>query len=244
MIPRRPHAANGVSVVRQDAFTLVTLLVFVAVLNVMVAVALPLWTQQIQREKEEELIFRGLQYAEAIRVFQQRAGRYPVRLEELLEIQPRSIRQLWKDPMTESGEWDLIVAQTAGQARGRNLTPQAQAEQRPRRRRGRRQPETVTIGPISGVRSKSTEKAIKVWMGGDTHNAWVFTAEVLPIAPSAPGERIPSLNSRWVGRPFPQGVEAMDGTGIEDGFEDEKGEQEEERNRRRRRRPSRSSDGA
>ena len=44
------------------------LMVLVTALNVLVAAALPAWTAMEQREKEEELIFRGLQYAEAIRV--------------------------------------------------------------------------------------------------------------------------------------------------------------------------------
>ncbi|HEX2251775.1 MAG TPA: hypothetical protein VHQ65_00740, partial [Thermoanaerobaculia bacterium] len=51
----------------------------------------PAWSKMAQREKEEELIFRGLQYAEAIRVFQRKFGRYPTRLEELIEVEPRKI---------------------------------------------------------------------------------------------------------------------------------------------------------
>ncbi len=220
-----------------DAFTLVTLVIFVAVLNVLVAAALPLWTQQIKREKEEELIFRGLQYAEAIRLFQEKAGRYPVRLEELLEVQPRSIRQLWKDPMTENGEWDLILAQgindpnDPGQGRtiggqvvgGQGLEGQGQGQSSGSRRRRstRRESETVTIGPIVGVRSKSEEKAVKSFLGGEAYNAWLFTPDMIPIAPTAPGELIPSLNSKWVGRPFPEGVEPLEGIGIDDDFGDD-----------------------
>jgi hypothetical protein len=32
-------------------------------MNIMVAAAIPLWRTAIRREKEEELIFRGFQYA-------------------------------------------------------------------------------------------------------------------------------------------------------------------------------------
>jgi type II secretory pathway pseudopilin PulG len=88
---------------------MVALMVAVTILTILTAMALPVWSQQMQREKEEELIFRGWQYAEAIRVFQQRHGRLPTRLEELIEVEPRSIRQLWKDPMTEDGEWGIVV---------------------------------------------------------------------------------------------------------------------------------------
>ncbi|MEM7351331.1 MAG: hypothetical protein AAF657_11025, partial [Acidobacteriota bacterium] len=56
-------------VARQSAgYNLVVLAVAVTVLNIVAAKALPMWSTMIQRAKEEELIFRGLQYAEAIRV--------------------------------------------------------------------------------------------------------------------------------------------------------------------------------
>lgn len=64
-----------------------------------------------QREKERELVFRGLQYAEAIRVFYNRFQRFPLRLEELLTTRPRSVRQLWKDPLSDDGAWSVILAE-------------------------------------------------------------------------------------------------------------------------------------
>ena len=39
-----------------------------------------------------------------------------MRLEELIEVKPRSIRQLWKDPMTEDGEWGLLLENVETQA--------------------------------------------------------------------------------------------------------------------------------
>ncbi len=95
---------------REKGYSLAYLIVAITVLNVVVATALPVWSTFIKREKEEELIFRGLQYAEAIRVFKRRFGRYPNKLEELLKNEPRSIRQLWRDPMTGKVDWVPIVA--------------------------------------------------------------------------------------------------------------------------------------
>ena len=106
----------------RSGFTLVALVVITTVMTILVAAALPMWSQIVKRDREAELVFRGLQYAEAIRVFQLRFQRYPVSLEELLSVEPRCLRQLWKDPMTENGEWGLVVAQSgrpAGQRRGR-----------------------------------------------------------------------------------------------------------------------------
>ncbi|MEM1183047.1 MAG: type II secretion system protein, partial [Acidobacteriota bacterium] len=109
---RRPEAPDeksaGASRWTQRAYNLVVLTVAVTLLNVWIASVLPLWSGQIQRDKEAELIFRGLQYAEAIRLFQLRNNRLPTKLEELIEVEPRSIRQLYENPMREDGRWGLI----------------------------------------------------------------------------------------------------------------------------------------
>jgi type II secretory pathway pseudopilin PulG len=103
---------------RQQGYNMVMLMIAITVLNILVAIALPMWSQEIQRDKEEELISRGFQYVEAIRVFQNRFQRPPVRLEELIEVKPRCIRRLWQDPMT--GEKMQPIFQNEGQA----LNPQ------------------------------------------------------------------------------------------------------------------------
>lgn len=124
---------------RPDGYSLVALMVIVAVLNIAIAASLPVWSNVIQRQKEGELIFRGLQYAEAIRVFQKRTGRFPTRLEELIEIEPRCIRQLWLDPMNDEPEWGLILAQAAqGGAAGSLRLPTAGSDAGQVRRRSPR----------------------------------------------------------------------------------------------------------
>ena len=50
------------------------LLVMVAVLTVLMSIAMPVWRHEAQREKEEELVFRGLQYVRAIRLTRQRTA--------------------------------------------------------------------------------------------------------------------------------------------------------------------------
>jgi type II secretory pathway pseudopilin PulG len=187
------------------------------VASVLVAMALPSWSHAIQREKEEELIFRGLQYAEAIRVFQARFGRYPVRLEELISVNPRCIRQLWTDPMTDSGEWGLIYAQGTG---GRQQAGQKVAGVTPERQQagpvaggsgpsqlggsqsGRRSARAVA--PILGVHSTSSEQAIKQFSGGAVHSDWLFTVDLFPAVQPMPGSlNLPRSNASFIGRPFP-----------------------------------------
>ena len=96
---------------RRAGFTLAALLIFTTILMIGLAAGFQLWSNRIQRENEEELIFRGKQYMEAIRLYQQRWGRPPTKLKELMDTGPgkrRCIRQLWKDPITNSDKWGLI----------------------------------------------------------------------------------------------------------------------------------------
>ena len=223
------------AVARGAGYNLVVLMVLIAVINITVAAALPSLSQAIQREREAELIFRGLQYAEAIRVFQLRTGRYPVSLRELLELNPRCIRQLWTDPFNDDGEWGLILGQ--GASRGRQVAggsaPSAAAaerQERLRRRRGRQVPEeleprervadpdgrgvprrgqVVSRGPIIGVKSLSDEEAVRSFMGGTKHSDWLFSVDLIPtMEVPVLGENVPRLHALWVGKPFPEGLEA------------------------------------
>jgi type II secretory pathway pseudopilin PulG len=117
----------------QAGYTLAFLMVVITIMNIAIAVALPMWTTYVQREKEAELIHRGLQYAEAIRVFQKVNNRPPISLEELYEKKPRSIRRLYEDPMTESGKWGLLIESGPAGAAGSppGGTPQSEEPEEP-----------------------------------------------------------------------------------------------------------------
>ena len=66
---------------------------------IMMTVALPKWRQQTQRAREEELIFRGEQYARAIVLYMvKNRGAYPPSIDILVE--QRYLRKKWKDPIT------------------------------------------------------------------------------------------------------------------------------------------------
>jgi len=232
-LKRSPRAGAGHG--PEAGYNLVMLVVAITVLNILLAAALPSWSHAIQREKEEELIARGLQYAEAIRVFRARFGRLPVRLEELLEVEPRSIRRLWKDPMTKNGEWGLIF-ETGGGARDANPqgpqgTPapggnpggttggnpgQFLPDPTPGGRGG--QDGVETVGPIAGVHSLSDEESIQVWNDKETYKDWLFTYHLLvtavAVAPggnagATPGVPNPTFafKAEWIGRPFRQGIQ-------------------------------------
>jgi type II secretory pathway pseudopilin PulG len=84
---------------REGGYAMAALLVAMSVMAVMMTVAMPVWKQIATREKEEELVFRGEQYARAIGLFQRKfANSAPPNLDVLVE--QRFLRKKYKDPIT------------------------------------------------------------------------------------------------------------------------------------------------
>ncbi|MCU0303968.1 MAG: hypothetical protein MUC56_07925 [Thermoanaerobaculales bacterium] len=87
---------------------MVMLVMLIAVMSIAMGVAVQTAEFQMRREREAELIFRGQQFVEAIRLYKAKYGRYPMQLKEIYEAKPRVIRKRWKDPITDSESWGLI----------------------------------------------------------------------------------------------------------------------------------------
>ncbi len=212
---RRPGAEEG--------YTLVTLVVMFTVMNILVAMALPLWSGVIQRDKEYEFIFRGLQYAEAIRVYQQRYGQWPQKLEDLAEDKGRGrcIRQLWTNPLTDGGKWDPVfegVPNTNQQQPDNGLggnenNNRPDVDDSPRGPLGQKLQgsEEVRIGPIIGVSSKQKPEIVE-----RNIPQWSFTIRLLQTraigAGQANANRNLPINADVIGLPLPGApAGAMDG---------------------------------
>ena len=89
-----------------------------AVMAVMLSVAMPTWSHMIRREKEEELIFRGTQYARAINQYQRKfANASPASLDVLIE--QRLLRKKFRDPLSpnKDGEFQMLYLQNQGTMR-------------------------------------------------------------------------------------------------------------------------------
>ena len=83
----------------QRGYAMAALLIAMSIMAVMMTVAMPVWKHQAQREREEELVFRGLQYVHAIALFQRKyANAYPPNVDVLVE--QRFLRKKFKDPVT------------------------------------------------------------------------------------------------------------------------------------------------
>jgi type II secretory pathway pseudopilin PulG len=155
---------------KNAGYTIVMLLVVAAVLAVGLLVAVPIWQTQIQRENEEELIFRGTQYVEAIRLYQQKnPGQFPRTLEELYK--KRYLRRLYPDPMTKHGKWDVLLQQER-LAQGDTQTGQ------PAPQKLLAISETnlsaVPNALIVGVVSSSPKKSLRLYNDEETYNQWFF----------------------------------------------------------------------
>jgi len=85
----------------EDGYVLLTLLLVVALMIMATAVILPSITFEIRRDREEEMIHRGVQYSRAIRAYYKKFGRYPTKLEDLENTNNlRFLRKRYKDPIT------------------------------------------------------------------------------------------------------------------------------------------------
>lgn len=151
---------------KENGYTLIILLFALFVMSIGLLVAIPVWETQIQREKEEELIFRGKQYVEAVRLFQTKnPGSFPKSFDELVE--EKCIRKLYKDPMTEDGEWNIILPY-AGVSSKQGVSIQKILIAPPHALPSIQNPQII------GVVSSSTRASIKIYFNQETYDKWLF----------------------------------------------------------------------
>lgn len=106
----------GARLHNQQGMALLTVLFMVMVIGLMLGLAGQSWSNLMQREREDELLFRGGQYRRAIQSYFEKSpgiGAYPSDLTMLLEdnrfpSKVRHLRQLWPDPFTGE-EFELIL---------------------------------------------------------------------------------------------------------------------------------------
>jgi type II secretory pathway pseudopilin PulG len=151
---------------KKKGYVLIILMVAVVVMSIGLLIAVPVWETQLQREKEQELIFRGNQYVEGIRLYQMKnPGRFPKSLDELLK--EKCIRKLYKDPMSKHGEWNIILPYTgvstkaAGSPQKILVVPQNALR-------------SIDNPQIIGVASSSTKKSFKIYLDQETYDKWLF----------------------------------------------------------------------
>jgi type II secretory pathway pseudopilin PulG len=85
----------------EGGYILVTLMLFVALMAMALAAVLPELTFQMKRDREEEMVHRGVQYSRAVRAYYRKMGGYPPSV-DLLESSNHLhfLRKRYKDPVT------------------------------------------------------------------------------------------------------------------------------------------------
>lgn len=84
----------------EQGYVLLTLLLIVALMAMALMITAPTLKFTMQRDREEEMIHRGVQYSNAIRRYYKKFGRYPTKIEDLESANNlRFLRKRYKDPM-------------------------------------------------------------------------------------------------------------------------------------------------
>lgn len=173
-------------------FTMVVLLVVMAVMAVGMSALLPTWRQQAIREKEEELIFRGNQYARALVLYSRKNGnQLPNTIDALYS--GKYLRKKYKDPITED-DFGLVPAGQPLGAGGRGSAPGGQAGggrgTSPTQQTGGARgggsglgapAGSQIVGSIQGVYSKSTDTSIRVYQNQQRYIDWPFTVQTAQL---------------------------------------------------------------
>jgi hypothetical protein len=97
---------------------------------------------------------------------------------------------------------------------------------------GPKKGDTVAVGPIAGVHSKSRKKSILIFNGRERYDEWHFTTDLVnqtrvegpqggfavPLAPTVSAEGGMQIKSlRWIGRPFPPFLDQTQNGAPQDG---------------------------
>jgi hypothetical protein len=112
---------------KQRGYALVLVVFLTTLMLISVMAIAPAIRTEKQREKEEEMIWRGKQYVRGIKLFYRKNGRFPTSMDDLTKPKLGSLRfmrKAYKDPInTKDGAWRLIYVGPAGQLIG-SLKPQ------------------------------------------------------------------------------------------------------------------------
>jgi hypothetical protein len=112
---------------KQRGYALVLVVFLTTLMLISVMAIAPSIRAEKQREKEQEMIWRGKQYVRGIKLFYRKNARFPTSLDDLAKPKLGSVRfmrKAYKDPInTKDGSWRLIYVGPAGQLIG-SLKPQ------------------------------------------------------------------------------------------------------------------------
>jgi type II secretory pathway pseudopilin PulG len=147
----------------------------ITIMLIMMGAAVPSWKYVMQNMREEELLFRGTQIAEAIERYQrQHGGAPPGSLEDL--VKARCLRKAYAEPFAKDGKWRTVspgeaggMGRRAGRLRRRGAAATG----------GEGMMVTDRLGGLQGfvgVASTSEEKSFRIFNGQTRYDEWLFIA--------------------------------------------------------------------
>jgi type II secretory pathway pseudopilin PulG len=211
------------------------LLVGMTIMAVLMAVALPVWNKQAQREREEEYLFRAREYARGVMKFQQKAG--PGTLPPTLDVlvQQRFVRRKYKDPLTGQ-DFNPVYQTVAAPGQpgiapgGGAATPGAIAPGTSTSSTATTATQTSTQGTpppgagIMGVVSKSKATSIKVYNGRTRYDQWAVTYQDIKPGKGLPPDLVQGMGAPGTpgqpsgfGQPIAPGANPFGGAGAAPG---------------------------
>ena len=178
----------------QDGYVLLFLLIFLTLLIIAATAAAPTIKNQIRREREQELIRRGQQYARAIKRFYTKFGRYPNRLDELEDTNNlRFLRRRYKDPMTPDGQWRIIhVGEAKYLPEGFGVPARPPGSPAGGQRPAAASPTTTGSGPAGSQPGTPAQQLGTLPTGGPTFGG----APIIGVASTSEKESIKEYNTR------------------------------------------------
>jgi len=143
----------------KQGYVMVVLLIAVVILGVFLMMARPLWQTELQRDLEEEYLFRARSIAQGIeRYVKKHNNLFPQSLKVLAE--EKMVRRLYTDPLTEHGRWYVVMQQRGPAASGYLLVEEEMA------------PRYIANAVIVGVCSTSEQKSFREYRGRTIYNEW------------------------------------------------------------------------
>jgi type II secretory pathway pseudopilin PulG len=182
MVARRPRYLLPARARRQQGFIYMALIVFFGVLTVAAGAAMLSGAMLQRRTSEEQLIFVGGEFRNAIESYYQAsaaaqpgAPRFPPRLEDLLadprqKTLVRHLRQIYPDPLTGRAEWGTVQAPDGG-VMG-----------------------VYSLSPATAVKRFGFPPEFKYLEGKTKISQWqfIYVPPVIPVLPAAPEAAAPA----------------------------------------------------
>jgi type II secretory pathway pseudopilin PulG len=95
----------------EQGYTLVAVIILLALFTIALAVALPRVAKQIQRDRELETMQRGKQYIQGVRRYYRKFNAYPPNVDALVKPTNniRFLRKKYADPTTGKEDWKPVL---------------------------------------------------------------------------------------------------------------------------------------